>query len=405
MAIRSMIGSPAGRSASWISIALLCGLLCAFGLWPDPVEAVSQFGSRGSLAGEFIEPNGIAVDQYNGDVLIVDSNNGRVEKFTQDGIFLLAWGWGVADGKAHALQTCNTRCFAGSEGASAGQLGFAEGVAMDNDPTSPSYGDVYVVDIGNHRVEKFTTAGKFLLMFGGEVNVTAHEYGDRANEGVCPVNPGDRCRAGTKGPGEGQFEFAVEGSFIAVGPDGTVYVGDRNRVQQFSPAGIYHAQVRLLPEPKATGSGEVGGTSGLAVNAAGDLYVIRNGIVGVDEYEPSGRLLRTLDEQGEPAYPEGPTPTIALDSAGDVFIDDEANEQHRIDEYDSLGVKLASFDAGMERGLHGIAFGDRVGELYVVDTNNNVTPIVARVRVVRPPDPGPFAPMGSELARWLVPQL
>ena len=184
-----------------------------------------------------------------------------------------------------------------------------------------------------------------------------------------------------------------------------VYVGDRNRVQLFSPGGIYQSQVRLLPEPRATGSNEVGGTSGLAVNAAGDMYVIRNGIVGVDEYDPSGELLQTLDEQGEPSYPEGPTPTLALDSAGDVFIDDSANGQHQIDEYDSMGAKLASFDAGMEGGLHGIAFGDRIGALYVVDTNSNATPTIAQVRVVRPPDPAPFSPTGSELARWLISEL
>ena len=376
-----------------------------FVLCVDPAGAASQFGGDGALAGEFVEPNGIAVDQQNGDVFVVDSNNRRVEKFSRDGVFLLAWGWVVADGKTHVLQTCDTRCFAGFEGAGAGQLSFAEGVAVDNDPLSPSHGDVYVVDIGNHRVEKFTPAGEFLLMFGGEVNETAHRNGERADEDLCPVDPGDKCKAGTVGPADGQFEFPVEGSFIAVGPDGTVYVGDRNRVQRFSPAGIYWSQVKLLPEPGVTGSDEVGGTSGLAVNATGDLYVIRNGIVGVDEYEPSGRLLRTLDEQGEPAYPEGPTPTLTLDSAGDVFIDDEANGQHRIYEYDSMGARLASFDAGMEGGLHGIAFGDRSRELYVVDTNSNVRPVIARVRIVSPPDPGPFAPAGSELASWLIPQL
>jgi tripartite motif-containing protein 71 len=402
--MQSVIGSPVSKTTRWAYIATLIALVGPLASCAYPAGAASQFGRHGTLAGEFIEPNGIAVDQLNGDVFIVDSNNTRVEKFTRDGAFLLAWGWGVADGKTQALQTCETRCFAGSDGTGPGQLSFAEGAAVDNDPASPSYGDVYVVDIGNHRVEKFTPSGEFLLMFGGAVNETAHRDGESANEDLCPVNPGDKCKAGTAGPADGQFEFPVEGSFIAVGPDGRVYVGDRNRVQEFSPAGVYRSQVKLLPEPRATGSNEVGGTSGLAVNAAGDLYVIRNGIIGVNEYEPSGRLLRTLDEQGEPAYPEGPTPTITLDSAGDVFIDDEANGRHRIDEYDWMGAKLASFDAGMEGGLHGIAFGDRAGELYVVDTNSNVRPVIARVRIVRPPDPGPFSPTGSELVRWLIPQ-
>ena len=403
--IKPIVDGQASNTTWRAGMALLCALLSAFALCADAAGAMGQFGRYGTLSGEFIEPNGIAVDQQSGDVFIVDSNNRRVEKFSKEGKFLLAWGWGVADGKTHALQTCETRCFAGFDGTGAGQLGFAEGVAVDNDPLSPSYKDVYVVDIGNHRVEKFTPAGKFLLMFGGEVNETAHNNGERANEDLCPVDPGDKCKAGREGPTDGQFEFPVEGNFIAVGADGNVYVGDRNRVQQFSPRGIYRSQAKLLPEPKATGSNEVGGISGLAVNAAGDLYVIRNGIIGVNDYEPSGRLLRTLDEQGEPANPEGPTPTVTLDSTGDVFIDDSANGQHKIDEYDAMGAKLANFDAGMEGGLHGIAFGDRTGELYVVDTNSNATPAVARVRIVFPPDPEPFAPTDSELIRWLIPQL
>ena len=173
--MRSMIDSPVSRSARRTCVAVLCVLLVVFALHADPAGAADQFGRHGTLAGEFIEPNGIAVDQKNGDVFIVDSNNRRVEKFSRDGVFMLAWGWGVADGRTHALQTCRMKCFAGFEGAGAGQLGFAEGVAVDNDQLSLSHRDVYVVDIGNHRVEKFTPAGEFLLMFGGEVNETAHK--------------------------------------------------------------------------------------------------------------------------------------------------------------------------------------------------------------------------------------
>ncbi len=367
-------------------MVLLCALLSVLALGAGPAGAAGEFGSYGDLAGEFVEPNGIAVEQESGDVYVLDSNNHRVEKFTKEGAFLFAWGWRVADGVTQALQTCTTAatCFAGSRGSGAGQLGFAEGVAVDNDPSSPSYEDVYVVDISNHRVEKFSPKGEFLLMFGGEVNETAHKGGETADENICPVKPGDRCKAGTIGPADGQFEFPVEGDFIAVGSTGTVYVGDRNRVQEFSSEGIYQSQVKLLPAPEGEGH-EVGGTSWLAVDSIGDLYVIRNGVSGVNEYASSGELLWTLDEQGEPAGPEGPTPAVTLDSSGHVFIDYNANEQHRIDEYDSEGVKLASFDAGMEGGLHGIAFGDGIGELYVVDTNNNVEPVVARVRIVSPP--------------------
>jgi len=366
------------------------------------LAASAQFGSSGTRAGQFVEPDGIAVEQGDGDVVVLDTVNRRIDEFTSTGRFLLSWGWGVADGRTRMLQQCRANCHTGISGAGAGQLGFAEGVAVDNGPRSSSVGDVYVVDIGNHRVEKFSPSGAFLLTFGGDVNKTAQRRAERAGEDVCPVEPGDACSAGTIGPAPGQFEFVVEGSFVAVGPTGTVYVGDRNRVQEFAANGTFKAQVELLPHPRPTGSNEVGGVSGLVVDAAGDLYVVRNGVAGVVEYEPSGRLLRTLDEQGEPAYPEGPTPTLALNGAGDLFIDDEAERRHRIDEFDPAGAPLASFDTGMEGGLHGISFGDQTGKLYVLDTNSNVMPAIARVRIVSPPDAAPFAVDGSELARWIV---
>ena len=46
--------------------------------------------------------------------------------------------------------------------------------------------DIYVADSGNHRVEKFDSAGTFLLMFGKEVNRTAVENSRAADVNVCP---------------------------------------------------------------------------------------------------------------------------------------------------------------------------------------------------------------------------
>jgi DNA-binding beta-propeller fold protein YncE len=368
-------------------LALLCTGVCL----SSEAEGAGWFGSRGEAAGQFIEPNGIAVERGSGNIVILDSNNHRIERYTKNGAFLRAWGWGVADGKTEAMQTCATTCHAGLEGTGAGQLGFAEGVAIDNDPLSPSYRDVYVVDIGNHRVEKFGPSGEFMLMLGGSVNATAHERGEAANEDVCPVNPGDRCKEGAIGPGKGQFEFPVEGDYIAVGSSGVVYVGDRNRVQEFGPGGNYESQVTLTPQPEGSGS-EVGGTAALAVDGVGDLYVVRNGVRGVRKYGQWGEQLQTLDEQGVPEYNEGPTPAIAPDSSGNIFIDDNAgdpnpNAVHRILECDSTGRMLASFDMGMEDGVHGIAFNETIGKLYVVNANNNVTPVITRVRFVSPPAP------------------
>jgi hypothetical protein len=386
------------RRARWLrltTLVFLCFLAGALTWAPSSSDAVDQFGGLGSASGQFIEPQGVAVEQTSGDIYIVDNSNYRVERFTSVGVFLYAWGWGVADRRTASLQRCTTSCHMGLRGAGAGQLGFAEGIAVDNDPTSPSFKDVYVVDIGNLRVEKFNQSGEFLLMFGGGVNATAYKKGETADQDVCPVHPGDRCQAGSKGTADGQFSFRSEGDFVAAGPDGTVYVGDTNRVQEFSSSGAYQRQVSL-PPPEGEDP-ETGGIPGVAVDLIGNIYVVRNGVAGVNEYSPAGELLRTLDNR-ELETTEGPTPTMALDAAGDVFINEHAHTQHRIVEYDPSGIEVASFDAGGGDGLHGIAFGDRAGRLYVVNTNNDVSPVVARVRVVAPPAPEPFAVCGCRRA-------
>jgi hypothetical protein len=361
----------------------------------EPSRTVGQFGSRGTGAGELREPVGIAVDRRNGDIYVVDTDNFRIDKFTSAGKFLLAWGWAVADSKTKALQTCTKKCYEGIEGEGSGQLQFPQGLTVDNDPSSPSYGDVYVVDISNQRVQKFGPTGKFLLMFGGSVNHTADKAHDHAEEDVCPVHTHDVCGKGTEGSTGGQLEYPVVGSFITVSHDGTVYIGQRNSIKTYSPQGIYKSQIKLTPLPKSSEGRESGGVSGLAVNAAGDMYVIRNGIVGVNEYTPSGQLLRTLEPGGEPAYPEGPAPSLALDPAGNIFIDVYANNRHRIDEYNSGGAKIASFDKGppesppsivdKEDGLPGMAYDIRTNKLYVVNADVNVKPVVTRIRIIDPP--------------------
>ena len=80
-----------------------------------------------------------------------------------------------------------------------------QGLAVDGN------GNLYVADMGNHRVQKFGPSGQFLLKWGAQ------------------------------GSGDGQFDFP---SGIAVDGDGNVYVADsRNcRVQKFSPSGEFLAK-------------------------------------------------------------------------------------------------------------------------------------------------------------------
>ena len=59
--------------------------------------------------------------------------------------------------------------------------------------------DVYVTDPPEHRVEKFSPTGEFILMFGKEVDQSTG--GD-----VCTAASGDICKAGASAASPGGFE-------------------------------------------------------------------------------------------------------------------------------------------------------------------------------------------------------
>jgi WD40-like Beta Propeller Repeat len=333
---------------------------CAFGVI-GALGATMGFGEAGSGAGQLNVAFGIAVQQESGEVYIGDNNNQRIDEFDEAGGFVRAWGFGVLDGKAEA-QTCTSSCLVGLGGGGSGQFGehSVEGVAVDNDLMSASHGDVYAIDAVNHRVEKFDAAGDFLLMFGREVNATTH-----AN--ICLA--GETCQAAPEeGTGEGEFE-RLNGRAIAVDASGHVFVGDENRVQEFSSGGAVQAQI---PIPGA------GFIKNLAVDSADHIYVQASGLVGVHEYEVSGTELGVRDAAGEPS-------AIALGPADQLFVSDGPNQPvHHMLEYDAAGDQVASFDAGQEDGLNGMAYANTAKALYVIGTSGDL------VRVATPPPPGPL---------------
>ncbi len=150
--------------------------------------------------------------------------NERVSKFDGTGSFLFAWGWHVnEEHPAEEPQTCtvSTGCLKGAEeGSGAGQFAStcgAEGVAVDNNPLSFSYKDVYVVDYCNDRVQKFDASGKFLLMFGGHVNEEKDNTpaATEAERDVCVA--GEACTRGSGGTGDGEFEWALMGQLYRSG--------------------------------------------------------------------------------------------------------------------------------------------------------------------------------------------
>jgi len=330
-------GAPAGGGVGARTHTLRIGALTAlaFALFlamsasSASAALPASFGTEGSGAGQIQgEAQGIAVDQESGDVYVADTGNARIDKFTSEGQFILAFGWGVADGSPE-LQVCTTTCQAGIHGAGAGQFESAEGIAVDNSG-GPSDGDVYVVDHGNVRVEKFSAVGQFLLAFGEE------------------------------GPGPGQFEPLVERS-VAVGPTGTVYVGDRNRVQKFSEAGALEGEVAL------PGTGR---TQNLAVDSAGDIYRQSGELEGIHKYDPAGT------ELGAPRATVGSELPITVESAHNLYV----GTAGRVLGFDAEGAQITSFAA---LGVAAISYNEVTEAFYKTVSGG-------KVAIVTPPPPGPL---------------
>ncbi|NJN67890.1 MAG: 6-bladed beta-propeller [Chloroflexaceae bacterium] len=60
-------------------------------VWSSDGTYERSWGSRGSGAGQFQGPAGIALDR-SGYIYVADRHNHRVQKFDADGNFILAWG-------------------------------------------------------------------------------------------------------------------------------------------------------------------------------------------------------------------------------------------------------------------------------------------------------------------------
>ena len=255
----------------------------------------------------------------------------------------------------------------GSGGSGPGQFSLLNGIATD-----PSTGDVYAVDWGNERIQKFSSTGTLISMFGGDVNATTG--GD-----VCTVASGDVCQPGTQGSGAGEFSLIVA---LAVSPvNGDLYVadGDNSRVEVFDSAGNYLSQFGT----SGTGNGQFSFSYALAIDPnTGDVYVTDAGSqVGVqecrvEEFTPTGQYLSQFGScgtgNGQFGYPDG----IALSpTTGDIYVTDRNNNNVQI--FNSSFQYVSTFGtsgAGTLSAPCGVSIDPGTGNIDVGDLgDSNVT--------------------------------
>jgi DNA-binding beta-propeller fold protein YncE len=223
-------------------------------------------GDRGRAEKEFDSPTAIAVDP-NGNILVADTGNGRVEKFSPDGSFVAR--------------------IKGFEAPS--------GIAIDR------AGNIYVAEIGSkHRVQKLGPDGSFIAAWApglyGPRNIAIDPEGsiyvvDSGRNRIVKFSPDGQVLAslGSEGSGDGQFRGV---SSVAVDPGSKrVYAADpiNSRIQVFDSNGKFLSKWSVPEWGKAMGYED------LAIDSqAGRLYASSAHVNAVFVFDLNGTRLGSL---------------------------------------------------------------------------------------------------------------
>ena len=122
-------------------------------------------------------------------------------------------------------------------GSGAGQCLLPRGITTSSAPGH--LGHLYVADQGNSRIDELTAWGRFVRAWGWDVVKSGPDDNGTGFE-VCVPEAGDECKAGLSGPGAGQLSNPQG---VAVDSAGDVFVVDQHnhRVQKFGPEGHFLA--------------------------------------------------------------------------------------------------------------------------------------------------------------------
>ena len=330
------------------------------------VAGTGEFGFAGdggpATAAQFGLPHAVAVDAF-GNLYVADTFNQRVRRIDPGGVVRTIAGTGEPG-------------FGGDGGPAAeARLDFPYAVAAD------TAGNVYVADTNNLRVRRIDPTGAISTVAG------AYHGGFAGDGGPATAARMDRPHR------------------VAVDAEGNLYVADtdNHRVRRIDPAGFI-STVAGTGELGYSGDGgpasaaQFAAPLGVAVDTAGNLYVADTFNHRVRRIDPAGAIT-TVAGTGEDGFAGDGGPAaaarlslphgLAVDAAGNLYVADTGNNRLRrigpeggITTVAGTGEIGFSGDAGPATAARlyfpqGVAV-DEAGNLYIADTENH------RVRRIDP---------------------
>jgi len=277
------------------------------------------------------QPEGIDIDAE-GNIYVNDIGDNQIKKFNKGGVLISMWG---------------------STGDEPGQFKHPHGNKIENVDSGSHHNNntlseveesyIYITDQNNYRIQKFTTNGTFITMWGEEGEGDqqfSHIHGiDLDSDGNLYVSDRDQPsiqkftsngtfikKWGSQGTLEGQF---IQPWDVKVSPDNKVFVPDfgNDRIQIFTTDGGFVTSWGT----SGTGPGQFNGPAGVAFDSSGNVYVTDSGNQRVQLFSSDGSFLSNFGESGEGDGQFSRPESISVDDAsGRIYVSDTSNSNVQI---------------------------------------------------------------------------
>lgn len=327
---------PSSRMRMYIRKDIIAKLW-NYGVSPSPDDIITDpyenkelqlfadliFGIGGQEPGYFQRPRGLAVAQ-DGSIFVADTENHRIQHLDRAGNPIKVWG-----------------SFSGHDSTSAPSGTFNEPWSLAVGPD----GAIYVADTWNHRIQKFSSQGEFITMWGyfGQAETPFALWGPRdvvvdADGRVLITDTGNKRvvifdangnyldQFGSAGLAPGQFDEPVG---MAFDDQGRLFIADtwNQRIQAFEPDGSGNFRPLTSWEVYAWFGSSLDNKPYLAVDQLGRVYTTDPEGYRVLVFTPEGEIINFWGDYGLGSDGLGLAGAVTSDPLGGVWVSDTGNNR------------------------------------------------------------------------------